>query len=52
MGKKIAIWLALGFVVYFVVTSPATAGAAARGAAHALGTVGSSVLRLFDSIRA
>lgn len=48
--KKILTWLAIAFVIYFVLTEPTRAGDLVRSTASALNSGAQQVLHFFDSI--
>ena len=47
--KKVLTWLALAFVVFYVISAPESSADFIRTAGHALGDAASSLAEFFDS---
>ena len=48
--KKVLTWLALGFVVFYVISAPESSAAFVRSAGEALGNAASSLAAFFESL--
>ena len=48
--KKVLTWLALAFVVFYVISAPESSADFVRTAGHALGDAASSLASFFDSL--
>jgi hypothetical protein len=48
--KKVITWLALAFVVFYVISAPESSADFVRTAGHALGDAASSLASFFESL--
>jgi len=50
-GKKIGLFLLLGFLVFFVIKSPADAAAVTKNIQHLIGQIYDGMVKFVDSFR-
>ncbi len=50
MPKKLLTWLIVAFAVFYILTEPASAAAAVRGAAESAAQAGTQVITFFTAL--